>query len=36
MAVTFQQLVDHVITDPQFRQQFVKDPVARQKALALI
>ncbi|HKD85617.1 MAG TPA: Os1348 family NHLP clan protein [Terriglobales bacterium] len=28
MAVTFQQLVEHVMTDSQFRQQFVKDPVA--------
>lgn len=28
MAVTFQQLVDHVITNAQFRHQFEKDPVA--------
>jgi len=28
MAVTFQQLVDHVITNGKFRSQFVDDPVA--------
>ena len=28
MAVTFQQLVDHVLTNQQFRHQFEKDPVA--------
>jgi len=28
MAVTFQQLVDHVCTNAEFRHEFEKDPVA--------